>query len=1215
VTDDGSELEELAAERDELRREVTALRDEQQRLLAQLDALHGSASDTSNRDAPYAELTRLRSEVYSASEDAQEARRRLYRLRRSRSVRAAIWISARGRRARHLVRRVADRIRPSRPAAGSTLTKALPAPRLEQAAPPLDVELQTARLERLAARPPVSVIIPIFNAFDELGACLASLERNTIARDVELVLVDDASTDRRIAPLLDEWEQRDGVRVLRNETNLGFTRTINRGFESTAGDVVILNSDCEVTPRWLQNLADCALRDARIATVTPVSDNAGAFSVPEIGVPNDHPAHLTRDEVGRLVTRTSGRVFPTAPTGNGFCMYIKRAVIDEIGPFDAEHFPRGYGEEGDFCMRARAAGWVNVIDDTTIVFHHRSASFGPEKDELLRAGRAQLDARHPEYTALVRSFVRSDDLAQVRANVRDAYARSASLPQRIRPRILYVHHRGTGGAIETNADLMGALLDSFEPYVLTSDTGALELSRVGPAGNELLERWELPERLTPERFTDPRYRAIVATLLTRYCIDLVHIRLLLAHTFDLPSVARALDIPVILSFHDYFLVCPSVHLLDDADRFCGGACTAGDGACRIPSDWVKGIPHLKHAWVNVWQEQVGNMLGDVDAFVTTSPNARDIHLRTYPQLSDAQFHLIEHGRDLAFRPVEAPADLRAPIRIAIPGALDVHKGAGYIEQLVALDEDKLLEFHFLGRVPDEYQHLGVMHGRYERDEFATIMREIQPTFVGILSIWAETYSHTLTEAWAAGIPVLVTDLGAQKERVDEHGGGWVLSHDDPRQAYERILQICRDEDEYWRVRAQTGSRTFRTLRAMALDYELLYRSTLFGRRSIQRPDQPKPPRVPRAAVFVNGGIAGPHQASTYVRMFRRLDHPLVREQLGSSIVDLDAFINGTVDDSDLAIVQRTAVPPPLLGEFLGRVRRRNIPLVVDVDDNLFALEATDERYAEYEAHLTSLKELIGAADLVTVSTEVLREVMEDHSARAALVPNMLDEFLWFGDSPSAHRMPVRVRAREWLGSGRDIVQSFRRDHCNLVYIGTKTHAEDLAILRPVMRRLREQHEIDFTLLVIGGEEANRAERWYRRITIPPGCTTYAEFVSWLRSRAGSWDIALAPLCDTEFNRSKSDLKFLEYSGLGLPGVFSKVVPYQRTIADGSTGVLAPNTTDAWCEAILRLARDPAAREQIATAATKYVLEHRCLKDDVGYARLVSESHAASPDVP
>ena len=137
---------------------------------------------------------------------------------------------------------------------GSEIRPELPPP----AKPELDAGAQLSRLERLATRPHLTVIVPIFNAYEELSWCLASVERNSTVRDCDILLIDDASTDGRIAGLLEEWEQRECVRVLRNEENLGFTRTVNRGFAETTGDVVLLNSDCEVTPRWLQNLVDCA---------------------------------------------------------------------------------------------------------------------------------------------------------------------------------------------------------------------------------------------------------------------------------------------------------------------------------------------------------------------------------------------------------------------------------------------------------------------------------------------------------------------------------------------------------------------------------------------------------------------------------------------------------------------------------------------------------------------------------------------------------------------------------------------------------------------------------------------------------------------------------------------------------------------------------------------------------------------------------------------
>jgi O-antigen biosynthesis protein len=1101
-------------------------------------------------------------------------------------------------RARAAARWAAARRLPGRPPAGGGARAVPRRVEVRDATRDLDVDATLEHLERLAARPPVTVVVPIHDAYEDLRRCLASLERNTDARDCELLLVDDRSTDRRIAALLEEWEGLGGCRVLRNDVNLGYTRTVNRGIAACSGDVVLLNSDCEVTPRWLQHLIECAYRDAKTATVTAISDNAGAFSVPEIGVANDRPRHLSGDQVGRLVTHTSQRIYPGTPTGNGFCMYIRRAALTELGPFDAEAFPRGYGEEGDFCMRAGNAGWNNVVDDTTIVFHRRSASFGAERHELMRAGRERLDARHSDYTRLIREFVKSDALCRVQANVGHAYASSVSSTRAPRPRVLYVHHRGTGGTPQTNADLMAGLVDDYEPYLLTSDTKVLELSRVESDGIELLERWALPDPVRPEQFTHPAYRAVVADILMRHAIDLVHIRVLLAHGFDLPSVARTLDMPVILSFHDYFLVCPTFHLLDDADRFCGGVCTAGDGACRIPSDWVKGVPHLKHAWVNTWQEAVARLLADCDAFVTTSPAARDIYVRTYPELADAPFHLIEHGRDVTFDPVPTSSDMRDRVRIAIPGSFDVHKGAPFIERLLELDTAGRLEFHFLGKVPDRFRHLGVVHGPYERHDFTRMMRKIRPAFVGIFSIWAETYSHTLSEAWAAGLPVLVTDLGAPKERVEQHGGGWILDHRNPAAAYARILEICGDEAEYERVRSEVGTAAVRPVRAMADDYDRLYRTAFLTRRVAQRRRLPAG-GLPRAALFVVGGTSGAHPPTAHIRMLRRLHHPSTRAEVATDVVSVENFMARRIDDPDVAIVQRNAIPPGTVDAFIDELASRGIPLVVDIDDDLLALEPGDGSYREYQSHLTSLGRLVDAADLVTASTEQLRDVMAGRARDVVVVPNLLDEALWFGPTVPAPWSRAAHWSKRLAGRARRRVAAWSapapRRRCNLVYVGSRTHAEDLAMLRPVMEQLQEHSSIDFRLLVIGGEpEQPLRDRWYRRVHIPGGFSHYPAFVSWLRSVSGSWHIGVAPLQDTAFNRSKSDLKFLEYAALGLPGVFSDVDPYSRSMRDGATGLLVPNDEHAWCAAILRIAEDTDLGVQMASAARSLVLDERCL---------------------
>src|SRR3546814_12923259 len=91
------------------------------------------------------------------------------------------------------------------------------------------------------------------------------------------------------------------------------------------------------------------------------------------------------------------------PTGNGFCLYIKRDLIDAIGLFDEASFPEGYGEEHDFCMRALAAGWYNMVAPRTRVHHVRSASFRERRQALAETGAPPMQKMNPQYCGSLRT--------------------------------------------------------------------------------------------------------------------------------------------------------------------------------------------------------------------------------------------------------------------------------------------------------------------------------------------------------------------------------------------------------------------------------------------------------------------------------------------------------------------------------------------------------------------------------------------------------------------------------------------------------------------------------------------------------------------------------------------------------------------------------------------------------------------------------------------
>jgi glycosyltransferase involved in cell wall biosynthesis len=275
-----------------------------------------------------------------------------------------------------------------------------------------------------------------------------------------------------------------------------------------------------------------------------------------------------------------------------------------------------------------------------------------------------------------------------------------------------------------------------------------------------------------------------------------------------------------------------MHLIDDNGKYCGGICTPGYGQCRLPKVLVGEVPALKHVWLKTWRQQVKRMFDNVDAFVTMSLATKEVYLRSLPDLYGRTFEVIEHGRNLK-QEYFATLPGEGSIRILIPGNMEVHKGAEFLRKLKQVDTEKRLELHFLGNVPDKFRDLGVVHGAYKREEFNSRVREIAPSFIGIFSIWPETYCHTLTEAWGAGVPVLVSDIGTLKERVEAHGGGWLLDHEDPLRSYERIMEITSERATYTHELEHANLHGIRSITEMSDDYEDLYERVLRKYRSFK----------------------------------------------------------------------------------------------------------------------------------------------------------------------------------------------------------------------------------------------------------------------------------------------------------------------------------------------------------------------------------------------
>ncbi len=209
------------------------------------------------------------------------------------------------------------------------------------------------------------IIIPVWNQLIFTKDCIDSIVRNTDA-GYRLIIVDNASNDetRRYLEGLKAAGQIP-VLIERNEVNAGFIKAANRGITaSRAPYVCILNNDTLVTKGWLKAMIDAADSAKDIGIVNPSSNNLGQR--PDKGEPVELYAE-------RLCAAGSGRSVELG-AAIGFCMLIKRVVIEKVGLFD-EVYGMGNFEDTDYSRRAVKEGYRCVRACSAYVYHRENSSF------------------------------------------------------------------------------------------------------------------------------------------------------------------------------------------------------------------------------------------------------------------------------------------------------------------------------------------------------------------------------------------------------------------------------------------------------------------------------------------------------------------------------------------------------------------------------------------------------------------------------------------------------------------------------------------------------------------------------------------------------------------------------------------------------------------------------------------------------------------------
>lgn len=265
----------------------------------------------------------------------------------------------------------------------------------------------------------------------------------------------------------------------------------------------------------------------------------------------------------------------------------------------------------------------------------------------------------------------------------------------------------------------------------------------------------------------------------------------------------------------------------------------------------------------------------------------------------------------------------------------------------------------------------------------------------------------------------------------------------------------------------------------------------------------------------------------------------------------------------IADIRKTTIPlfvrsgDPSLRLWIEKLQSANHPYIYYIDDNFWKIEGDSPiaRYYQHPLIRHTLEIAVSNAHRVLTNSDLLAEFLCQFNEKIEVLPSFFDFSLL---------QPVRKIEGEELRIG---------------FAGSPSRVDDLEIIKPVIPSILQAYpQVVFEF--IGA--APNALQLNERIRCFPHTTDYAGFLHFKQER--QWSIGLAPLIDNASNRCKTNNKYREYSACGLPGVYSHMPPYERSIVQGETGLLSPNTADAWYSAISRLIEDKALRESIAAKA-------------------------------
>ena len=648
---------------------------------------------------------------------------------------------------------------------------------------------------RPAPRRAVAVVVPVYRGTEVTLDCLNSVFA-TAPKGTRIIAVDDASPEPELVRALDRLAREKRIRLLRHGHRRGFPASANAGLDAALRlpgwrDVVLLNSDTLLPPGWIENLRAAVHGAPDIGTATPLSNDATILSYPDATQANPPPAPRAFTRLARQAAKANAGVAVEIPTAIGFCMYIRRECLADTGLFREDVFAQGYGEENDFCIRARHLGWRHVGVPGVFVAHLGGKSFGAARAHLIDRNVEVLERLHPGYRRLIAEFQAADPLAAARRRM-DATRWRAG--RSAKGAVIMVTHDSGGGVEQAVQDRCRAVRECGMRPILLRPVLARDADPEPDAKNYrpgLCAVGEEKGGFPNLHFSIPADLPLLARLLRGDRVARIEVHHLLGHTHSLLRLALLLGVPVDQHVHDYAVICPRITLVGRDRRYCGEpddvavceACVTDLGSnleekISVADLRARAATDLKTA------RRVVVPSSDVAA-----------RLRRYFEGIEPCIEPLQD--DVTGLPPPLPWRNGLPRRVCIIGGIGTGKGYDVLLECArdAAARDLPIQFTVVGHTTDDHRLMATgrvfVTGPYEEADAVRLTQAQTPDLAWIPSVIPETWCFTLGHAWRAGLGVAAFDIGAPAERIRRTGRGWLLPLGMPAPAINNALLALR----------------------------------------------------------------------------------------------------------------------------------------------------------------------------------------------------------------------------------------------------------------------------------------------------------------------------------------------------------------------------------------------------------------------------------------